>query len=360
MKQKKKSKLHFLCAGTSSGRLPKAEIEGLLISTASDCKNPKSIQRTKDMIGAAKPKHLMIDSGGFQIFMAEKQEVPMTFDPEQPLKVTKKSLNLAPGHVIEKAIEMNADSMIALDFPIRKLKDPIAREREFRKKLPYNVRWAIETAELRKKHCPCIRLFIPVQAYNIPQFEEFYEKIKGIDFDGFSLPVRNMSMEDIAMFLLKMHELGITKVHILGSSSLPTITVCAYMTQRFFDWVSFDATTWRKYAQYGTFMQAGDLSSKRLNKIKSCDAQISCQCKSCKGRTLGQIAALERKESTKILVTHNFIAIQNLTKEFGEAIFDLQYLEKRLSKSNRRDIKKILYCMSEIECMCRMYTLEAA
>ena len=75
MKQKKKNKLHFLCAGTSSGRLPKAEIEGLLISTASDCKNPKSIQRTKDMIGAAKPKHLMIDSGGFQLLEASATSI---------------------------------------------------------------------------------------------------------------------------------------------------------------------------------------------------------------------------------------------------------------------------------------------
>ena len=210
-------------------------MEGLLISTGSDCITPKKIQETKEMLKIAKPKHLMNDSGGYQIYLAEKNGKAMTFDPERPLMITKKCFNLAPRHVIEKAIEMNADSMVALDYPIRKLKDPKARRKEFQKKLPYNVAWAIETAELRKKDCPGINLFIPVQAYNLKQFEEFYEKIKGIDFDGFSLPVRNMSMKDIAMFLLKMHEWGVKKVHILGSSSLPVISVCAYMSQRFFD-----------------------------------------------------------------------------------------------------------------------------
>ena len=352
MGKMKKGKLNFLCAGISPGRLPKGDVEGLLISTASDCKNSKSIQRSKDMIGAAKPKHLMIDSGGFQIFLAEKREVPMTFDPELPLTVTKKSLNLAPRHVVEKAIQMGAGSMVALDFPIRKLKGPVEREREFQKKLPYNVRWAIETAELRKKHCPDISLFIPIQAYNLIQFEEFCEKIKGIDFDGFSLPVRNMSMQDIAMFLLKIHKMGIKKVHILGSSSLPVMSVCAYMSQRFFDSVSFDATTWRISAQYGNFINPKDLANKRLDKDGSYDPQIDCQCQACKGKALGQIAALDKKERMKILLTHNYQAIQDLCKEFGEASFDLQYLEKRLSGSKRRDIKKILRCMSEIETMC--------
>jgi hypothetical protein len=284
--------------------------------------------------------------------LAEKNGKAMTFDPERPLTITIICFNLAPRHVVEKAIEMKADSMVALDYPIRKLKDPKAQRKEFCKKLPQNVAWAIETAELRKKHCPDISLFIPVQAYNLKQFEEFYEKIKGIDFDGFSLPVRNMSMKDIVMFLLKMHEWGVKKVHILGSSSLPVISVCAYMSQRFFDGVSFDATTWRISAQYGRFIRPDDLSHKTLNNIGSYDPQLRCQCQSCNGINLGQIAVLDRKERMKILMTHNYLAIQNLCKEFGEAPVDLQYLEKRLAGSKRSDIKKILRNMSEIETMC--------
>lgn len=349
----RKNNLRFLCAGVSSGRLPNTPVEGLLISTGSDCITPKRIQEAKEMIKIAKPKHLMNDSGGYQIYLAEKNAKAMTFDPERPLSITKKCFNLAPCHVVEKAIEMKADSMVALDYPIRKIKDPKAQRKEFRKKLSQNVAWAIETAELRKKHCPDISLFIPVQAYNLKQFEDFYEKIKGIDFDGFSLPVRNMSMKDIAIFMLKMHEWGVKKVHILGSSSLPVISACAYMSQRFFDGVSFDATTWRISAQYGDFLQPTDLSSKRLNKAGSFDPEFRCQCQSCNGMNLGQIAALDRKDRMKILVTHNYVATQNLCKEFGEAAVDAPYLKKRLAGSKRRDIKNILRDMSEIEELCQ-------
>jgi hypothetical protein len=176
--------------------------------------------------------------------------------------------------------------------------------------------------------------------------------IKGIEFDGFSLPVRNMSMKDIAIFILKMHGWGVKKVHILGSSSLPVISVCAYMSQRFFDGVSFDATTWRISAQYGRFIQPDDLAHKSLNEAGSFDPEFRCQCQSCNGKNLGQIAALDRKERMKILVTHNYLAVQNLSKEFGGAAVDAQYLKKRLAGSKRRDIKKILRNMSEIEEMC--------
>ena len=50
MKNKKKRKLWFLCAGASDGRLPKTKVEGLLVSAASDCKSPGMIQKTKEMI----------------------------------------------------------------------------------------------------------------------------------------------------------------------------------------------------------------------------------------------------------------------------------------------------------------------
>ncbi|MFZ4440995.1 MAG: hypothetical protein ACOYOS_21495 [Syntrophales bacterium] len=75
MRKKGKRKLWFLCAGVSDGRLPNTEVDGLLISTASDCKNPKSILKTKEMLRIAKPKYLKLDSGGFQILSAEKNEV---------------------------------------------------------------------------------------------------------------------------------------------------------------------------------------------------------------------------------------------------------------------------------------------
>ncbi|MFA5181444.1 MAG: hypothetical protein WC405_09015 [Syntrophales bacterium] len=350
----KKRKLMFLCAGAGNNKLPEVDVEGLLISVGFDMKSERLIQMTREMIGKAKPKYVMVDSGGYQIYLAEKKGIAMSFDPKLPLTVTNKFLNISPRHVVEKAIEINADSMVALDFPIRKIKDPHEQEREFQKKLHYNVPWAIETAELREKRCPEVNLYIPVQAYTLEQFEEFYEQIKGIDFDGFSLPVRNLPMKEVALFMLKMHTMGVKKVHILGSSSLPTIAICAYMSQRFFETVTFDATSWRIAAQFGTFIWPGDLSCRRLYEVGSYDPNFRCHCQSCQGMTLGQMADLDKIERTRILRTHNFLTIQNVTETFGEASFDVQYLENHLRKSKRRDVKKILSNMTEIEEMCSM------
>ena len=348
----RKGNLRFMCAGANAGRLPEVEVEGLLISTGFDVKNEWFIQKTKEMINRGKPKHLMLDSGGYQIHCAEKKGIPMSFDPDMPLKVTGKALNIAPQHVLEQAVEINADHVVALDFPIKKTNDPYEQEQEFRDKLKYNVPWAIETARLRKKLCPEATLFIPVQAYTLKQFDEFYERIKGIDFDGFSLPKRNMQMKDVAMFLMRMHELGIRKVHILGSSSLPIISVCAFMSQRFFDWISFDSTTWRMKAQNGEFIHPYDHKCLKLHKVGSYDPRFRCYCSSCKGRSLNQIAHLNKKEKRKVLVTHNYLAIQDVCMEFGEAMFDTHYLEDRLKGCKRTDIKMILQGMTEIEKMC--------
>lgn len=355
MGNKKKRKLWFLCASASNNKLPEVNVEGLLISAGYDVKNAGLTQKTRQMIEQGKPKHLMIDCG-YQLFRAEEDGIRISFDPALPLLATKKILNVTPRHVVEKAIEINADIMVALDFPVRKLEDAYEQEQEFRYKLHYNVPWAIETAKLRKKLCPGISLLIPVQAYDIRQFEKFYEKIKRINFDGFSLPTRNMSMMEIALFMRKFHSLGIKKVHILGSSSLPTILVSAFMAQKYFDWVSFDATTWRKQAQNGRYIHPYDLSCKDLNKIGKYDTSYRCHCPSCQGMTIKQVSAVERKERTRILRTHNFLAIQNFCKEFGEASFDVQYLENRLRKSKRRDLKNILNCMSEIESICSVNT----
>ena len=70
MGNKKKRNLWFLCAGADNNRLAEVDVEGLLISTGFNMKNENLIQMTKQMIRKAKPKRLMIDSGGYQIFLA--------------------------------------------------------------------------------------------------------------------------------------------------------------------------------------------------------------------------------------------------------------------------------------------------
>lgn len=355
MQDKKKQRLFYLCAGISNGRSPD-DVEGLLLSTACDCRTPGTIQNAKALIQNQKPKYVMLDSGGYQLHIAEKKGISMTFNPEEPLKVTEKHINLTPRHVVEGGIEMGAHSIVAPDFPIRKIKDRVEQEKEFRNKFPRNVQWAIETAALWKELCPHIGLSIPLQAYTLEQAEEFCQRIRHVEFSAMSLPVRNMTLPVLARFMLKIHKWGVRQVHILGSSSLPVISVCAYMSQRFFDRVSFDATTWRIAAQFGRFIDPYELSSKKLNKPGSYNPHYRCHCAYCKGQPLGKIAKMERKERMTLLMNHNHLAIHNLCRRFDKASFDYQYLEGYLKNSKRKDVKKILQFMSEIETMCSPYT----
>ena len=71
---------------------------------------------------------------------------------------------------------------MSLDFPIRKLEDPEDQEFEFNRKLGFNSRWAIETSELRDKFCPEVKLFVPIQAYNLNQLHLFMKLIQEVNF----------------------------------------------------------------------------------------------------------------------------------------------------------------------------------
>ena len=352
-------KLLYVCAGAKTELLPDADIESLLLSTASNFGTEGNTKKAEALIQAVHPGLLMLDSGGYQILSTEQQGVVMTFDAEQPLRCTRRYLNIAPLHVVQTAMEIKADCMIALDFPVRKLKGADECEREFREKIDRNVAWAIETAALRKEMCPDIEFLIPVQAYNLRQFEEFYRRIMHVDCDGLSLPVRNLSMVEIAQFFREMHGIGIRNVHILGSSSLPTIIVCAYMS-RLFDRITFDSTSWRMSAQWGEFINPEDLTYTRLTDASVSNRHARCFCAGCQGRTLDDIAKLERQKQTTALINHNYLAIQNLTRKFEKASVSMDFVKRFLAESRRGDKQRILRSMEEIETICGTAVRRAA
>ena len=178
------------------------------------------------------------------VLVSEQKNKKVICDKNKPINcLGKDGLNLTPQHVVKAAQKINPDIMISLDFPIFTLSDQGEQEFEFRKKLGCNSSWAKETAELRQIYCPSINLFVPVQCYTLKQFDMFYDYIKDINFDGFSMPVRNMDLKEIALFLIKFYQMGIRKVHLLGTFSFFTIALAAYMARHLFDWISLDATT---------------------------------------------------------------------------------------------------------------------
>jgi len=217
------SKLVFFCAGASLDTLPAAKVENILVNVPDSMGSERAIRDTKTMFKYAGTEARMLDSGGYQILKAEEQSKKMTFDPGSPLIRSKERINIAPRHVVEAACKLRPTIMTALDLPIRELLERTDQEKEFPRKLRFNVKWAFKTASLREKQCPHIQLFIPVQCYNLDHFEVFRNSIKSIQYDGLSLPIRNLKLSELALFLLRFYQVGIRKVHILGSSSFFTI-----------------------------------------------------------------------------------------------------------------------------------------
>ena len=349
------SKLVFFCAGARLETLPTTKVRNILVNIVDSGINDRAIDNTKKLFWRAGAKTIMCDSGGFQIRTAERNNKKMTFDPNLPLMRSKSAINILPDHVVAVVCKLQPQPtiMTALNYPIRESSKVPNPEQEFRRKLEFNIKWAWETASLREKHCPHIQLFIPVQCYNLDQFETFWNSIKGIRFDGLSFPVRNLNFSEIALFLLSFRQKGVRKVHILGSSSFFKIALAAYFARHLFEWVSFDATTWRIQAEKHRYLDPDNLSSKHVGSKVVIDESVPmvCQCDACRDMTFTDIKNLPDKENLHLLRNHNFFVTEKLTQEMFEKAETWPTLERFLRQSGRRarEVAELIDCLSMVD-----------
>lgn len=323
------------CAGVHLEVMPGKSVEAILVNAAQGGTSG-TIRDTIDLLQSSGAVYKACDSGGFQVLEAERGGKEISFDRTRPLECSKTTINITPWHVVNvfRAIsrKVGLDMGVALDFPIQKVSSPEDQEKEFLSKLGYNAAWAVQTAEFRKKVCPEVPLFIPVQCFDLNQFDLFHKFISGIEFDGFSMPLRNLGMREIASFLARFHDLGVNRVHLLGTTAFKSIALAAYMARHFFDWVSVDATTWRMCAEYSVYLNPHDLSSESLNQdiIIHDNIQNDCPCPFCKGKSFGHIKNMTFTERTHFLGCHNFWVTDNACKEAYQNSGNLFTLEKFL------------------------------
>jgi len=241
--------VNFL-AGPGLYALPAHLVYAIMLNYVDNCASPNKMNRIRWILQVARPKYTSLDSGGYQRLTAELNG-----------KGIKEVETITPEKVVEAAAQLKPTFMMALDAPIRDLKGDEEREQEFKNKLEKNVLWAIETAALRQERCPDVGLFIPVQCYSLQHLNEFMRAIEGIKLTGLSLPIRGMSLRDIALFLLRFHQLGIKSVHLLGIAAFFPMALAAYFSRHFFQWVSLDAKTWMDRALHNDFLSPYDLTS---------------------------------------------------------------------------------------------------
>ena len=236
------------CAGASKKKRPHS-VDAILINVPEHGSSPNRIEKVKSLRQDVQPTYLMADSGGSQLLGAEKSKWNITHDPDRPLIYNSpKEINIAPNHVFEFASSLKPNIVFALDFPVGKFKTAAEREIEFFKKLPLNLRFAHESARWKRKLCPEIQLFQPIQAYNLRHLDIFLDQTAEVSYDGVGIPIREAKFYEIALFLTRFYQRGINQVHLLGTSSFLKIAMAVFMAHDIFNWMSLDSTTWNKAA----------------------------------------------------------------------------------------------------------------
>jgi tRNA-guanine family transglycosylase len=318
------------CAGASIEVMPSQNVRALLLNVLDHGANDRKIRISREMQRMAGPKYVMLDSSGYQLHVAENKGKRITFDSSLPMKHSGKEINLTPKHVMEAASIIRPDIVVGLDFPIRKVKTDAEKETEFLKKLDYNVRWAFESTAEWKERCPEVQFFLPIQCYDLTQLDLFLGMTGGLDHDGVSMPIRELKIQDVALFLVSFYQRGIRQIHLLGTFSFPVIALCAYMARHLFEWVSLDATTWRFAADKGEFLNPYNLSRVRLQpKIKiQEDAENKCPCPFCDGLNFATIEGLERRNKISLLREHNWWSVCKVFSDLEGNCTDIVALKK--------------------------------
>jgi hypothetical protein len=286
--------------------------------------------------------------------MGEEKGKQMTFDPALPMKNTAKFLNIAPKGVMQSAAIHQSDIAIGLDFPIRKLKGDAQQQLEFFSKRPLNVKWAYESFAWKNALIPGAQYFQPIQCYNLEHLDIFLNDIAGVSFDGVSMPVRNLKPAELALFLVSFYQQGITRVHLLGTSSFPVIAMSAYMARKLFKYVSLDSTTWRLAADKEGFINPWDLSRTDLRPKAHVpkNAFNPCFCPYCSGRDFASIHRLEpRKDKVNLLRQHNWWAIKHVVDDLWINSVDIIQLERVLKARcrNHRKVNTLIDILSLVE-----------
>lgn len=335
--------------------LPDEFVRNILVNVPHEGKDERSIVMTKRMFIIANTIHTYLDSGGFQLLLAEIYSKLINFDCKRPPCFTDKEVNIAPEHIIDVAMKMQPTIISALDFPIRTVTNEAEQEAEFMKKLGYNVLFTQRTAKLRKEICPEIQFFVPVQAYTVSQFEEFIWLIRDVEFDGLSIPIRNMEIPELAIFLTSFYQKRISKVHILGTSKFMETALGAYMARHLFDWVSMDSTSWRITAEHSIYLSPYDFSPVSVAYDVLIDENIimDCKCPWCQGKTFTYLKNLLYTNKVSFLRCHNHWVISNTARELYENADTVSSLRHHLlSRTGKtEEVEELCNCLTVVEAL---------
>ena len=295
---------------------------------------------TIELLRVAKTEHKFQDSGGYQIFTSQNKGRQVHHNPEKSLIYNDNDgINITPKHVIDVARQIQPTLMTSLDYPLRALSSKKEQEYEFVHRKGINIMWAKETAELRERYCPDTRLFIPLQSYTVDQMEVFLDELSGVNYDGVALIARALDINQLTLCLCSLYQRGIKQVHMLGTSEFLKMALFAYMARNHFDWVSFDATTWRMSADHGAYKNHNDLYDENIWNVDIDEAITNdCPCPWCAGKSFTAIKNLPQTDRISFLRCHNFWVIDQAARDLFDSAASVSDLERTLkNRARNRD-----------------------
>lgn len=340
---------------------------GLLLNAADSGKSRKALQDALALVNYVRSGNpdvcVILDSGGYELYKALERSAKCIFDRNRPIYL-RDIFNITPAHIIKVAMHLRPDIIITLDRPVPKTGDRAEGQFLWMQAHGYNVLNAIETVGLCHKHLAPLKpkVLVPIQTYDPTQFDVFVDDVGAIikKIDGFSLPFRNLNPTRLSLFLLKIYRLDMNKlVHILGIGSFGMLAVAAFAARNWFEMVTCDSTSWRKFANVECYLRPCDLRSIRLSEDMRIpesilSAPLECGCSWCAYyRNLSEVRILPYRDKTTFLAAHNFAAIDQFCKDvFAHADSPRElnrYLLARTKGARAGVIEEVYSCTSKLD-----------
>lgn len=339
------------CAGVSGDVLPSGQVWAILINPLQNACSDKIVSDTNKMFETVGTEYVMLDSGGYQV-LSKRDKAIITHDASLPLIYKPKRVNVATRHIVKSAWKFNPTPIIisSLDSPVDEETDLHEQRIEFFNNIGLNIIWFMQMCRLKEDLPPGTQIFIPVQCYNLSQFRAYEACLRGLDYNGLSLPTRNLGPAGIALFLLKFYQMGVKRVHLLSVSNFTGLALAAFFARHVFDWCSVDATTWRIQADNQSYLNPLDLRQVdvKQNSTISKDMKITCDCPWCRGRTFTGLVNTPLTDRSSILRCHNYYVIQKAGRDFYTYADDPEsfgwYLRTRNIKRDKK-LDQLIYSL---------------
>lgn len=342
-------------SGISEDMLPIGGIGGILGNTPDILKSEKNYEKTKYLYEKSNAKYLMVDSGGFQMHLINEDNLKL-LDPALKTLIImnpgkniylKKRFNLCAEHVVHAVELLNPDFVVSPDLPVPDPDDPDQQRYIFLNSFGYCMYGAFMMSELLAQTESKARLLIPIQAYDLSEFELYLNHLRHIKFDGLSFPRRIMTLERMAAFFIKAHLAGVRTIHVLGTGRFSYIAFIAYFAKNFFNFTSIDSTDLQRFSKVNSYLEPYSLKpiSLRMDSEDDLKQPIKCSCPWCGYySSFSAIQNLPKQEKRVFMVNHNHFVVEQLMAEAYEHTSTARSLFEFLcEKTTRHDECRNVY-----------------